>query len=190
MALQSLSANGNRALAVQVDDGRCPGCGVVLPPAPGPHHAYFGASPTCWALFKRLSERTVPRAEALRTRRLLRDAYAAQHPGRRQLRAIQSVAVHLMDLCVVLERGGALIRQEPVLGRPALRPTLDLHWLEPPRRLGAMTARDALGPDDGPDARAERVERWAAGVWDAWAEHHATIRAWLDASAARHEMLR
>jgi hypothetical protein len=92
-----------------------------------------------------------------------------------------------MDLCVVLERDGAHHRREPAHGRAPRRRALDLHWLEPPRVLGRMTARDALRADDGADVRAERVEAWAADVWDAWEEHHHTIRRWLDASAVHQD---
>ena len=188
MALREPGATRERALAVAEDDGSCPGCGALLPATKGPRHAYLGASPACWALYQRLSGRLTARPDGLRTHRLLRDAYAAQHPGERQLRSVQSVAIHLMDLCLVLERGGTHHRREPAThGRAPRRRALDLHWLEPPRVLGVMTASDALRAEDDADVRAERVEAWAADVWDAWEEHHHTIRRWLDASAARRD---
>jgi hypothetical protein len=30
------------------------------------------------------------------------------------------------------------------------------------------------------DEHTAAVEAWARDVWDAWAEHHATVRGWLD----------
>jgi hypothetical protein len=109
----------------------------------------------------------------------VRDAYAAQHPGAPQRRAVQSVAVHLMDLCLLLERDGEVHRLVPVLGRMPPRRALDLHWLRPPPVRGTITLADALGPDAG-DERAALVDAWARDVWAAWEPHHATVRRWLD----------
>ena len=89
-----------------------------------------------------------------------------------------------MGLCVLLERDGEPRRLAPVLGRRAPRPTLDLHWLAPPRRNGRLTVRDALRAGSG-DAHGEAVEAWARDVWGAWRSHHATVRRWLDASRPR-----
>lgn len=162
--------------------GACPGCGIVLARRDGPRHAYLGASAACWALYQRLSSPSTIRREASRVRRLMNDAYAAQHPGVEQVRSVQSVAVHLMDLCVLLERDGRVRRQAPELGRAAPRRALDLHWLEPPESRGSMTVVDALGREFG-DERDARVEAWAAEVWAAWEPHHATVRRWLDAGS-------
>jgi hypothetical protein len=79
----------------------CPGCGLELPEHDGPTHAYIGASPACWALYGEL--RYPP------SHRLTVDVYAVQHPGGDERRAIQSVALHLMALCLVLEREVATV---------------------------------------------------------------------------------
>ena len=96
---------------------------------------------------------------------------------------MQSVAVHLMGLCVLLERDGQERRLVPVLGLMPARPTFDMHWLTPPVRNGRLTVVDALagGFDDG---HAASVEAWARDVWRAWRPHHATVREWLDARSA------
>jgi hypothetical protein len=158
----------------------CPGCGAELPVHGGPRHAYVGASPACWQLYGRVTADPYARREGTRVRRLVVDSYAAQHPGIEQRRSLQSVAVHLMGLCVLLERDGATRRLAPVLGRMPARKTMDLHWLAPPDLSGTITVADLLeaGSDDG---YADRVEAWAGSVWAAWAPHHATVRAWLDA---------
>jgi Family of unknown function (DUF5946) len=158
----------------------CPGCGLVLPVHAGPTHAYMGASPACWRLYGQASTLSWGSREGLPLLRLVVDAYGAQHPGTRQVRAVQSVAVHLMGLCKVLERGAhpEPIRA-PARGRPPARTTLDLHWLEPPRPNGTLTVRgplDAVGGDD----HAASVEAWARDVWAAWTVHHETVRGWLD----------
>jgi hypothetical protein len=159
----------------------CAGCGLVLGRVEGPTHAYIGASPACWSLYQQLTASPFARAIGSRERRLAEDAYAVQHPGTPERRCVQSVAVHLMGLCVLLEGDGASRRLVPVLGRMPARRTLDLHWLEPPARNGKRTVRDVLASGPG-DAHAGAVEAWARDVWAAWRPHHATVRDWLAVS--------
>lgn len=161
----------------------CQGCGLVLERDEGPTHAYIGASPACWGLYQRIAAAPFARTVGSRPRRLAEDAYAVQHPGTPDRRSVQSVAVHLMGLCVLLEGDGAPRRLQPVLGLMPARRTLDLHWLEPPTRNGRLTVRDALDAGSG-DAHAAAVEAWARDVWNAWRPHHATVRDWLAASRA------
>jgi hypothetical protein len=155
----------------------------MLPIFKGPTHAYVGASPACWRLYGRVSTLSWGRPDDLQLDRLVVDAYGAQHPGRRQVRAVQSVAVHLMGLCTVLERG-AEPRIMPTRDRKRVRRTLDLHWLEPPSPIGTLTVRGPLRAN-GPDEHAARVEAWARDVWAAWASHHDTVRSWLDVASRR-----
>jgi hypothetical protein len=157
----------------------CPGCGIVLPRSEGPTHAYMNSSPGCWALYGRLSSAPIARAQGSRSRRMAEDAYAVQHPGARDRRCVQSVAVHLMGLCMLIERQGQQRRLVPVLGRMPARRTLDLHWLEPPARPARLTVHDALQGGSG-DGHAGAVEAWARAVWRSWRPHHATVRGWLD----------
>src|SRR5882724_9955119 len=152
----------------------CPGCRLMLPAFNGPTHAYVGASPACWRLYGQASALSWGPPDGLPLARLVVNAYGAQHPGTRQVRAVQAVAVHLMGLCMVLERG-----QEPqilhVRDRKPSRRTLDLHWLEPPGRIGTMTVREPLAAR-GPAEHAACVEAWALDVWAAWERHHGTVR--------------
>jgi uncharacterized protein DUF5946 len=156
----------------------CPGCGLVLPACAGPTHAYVGASPACWRLYGQASTLCWGRPDDVPLGRLVVNAYGAQHPGRREVRAVQSVAVHLMGLCMILERG-----EEPqilrVRDRKPRRRTVDLHWLEPPSPIGILTVRGPLAAR-GPDEHAASVEAWARDVWAAWEPHHETVRRWLD----------
>jgi Family of unknown function (DUF5946) len=162
------------------DASTCPGCGLVLPSYAGPTHAYMGASPACLRLFGRASTLSWGQRDGLPLLRLVVDAYGAQHPGVRQIRSVQSVAVHLMGLCTILERG---VHSEPRLlhlrERKPARRTLDLHWLEPPRPIGTLTVRGPLEAK-GRDEHAAAVEAWARDVWAAWEPHHETVRGWLD----------
>lgn len=159
----------------------CPGCGLALPLHAGPTHAYVGASPACWSLYGQLPTAfgTTPVGDTVR--RLALDTYALQHPGTPQMRSVQSVAVHAMGLCVLLERGAEERRITPVLGRRPTRRAPALHWLEPPRPNGTLTVRSALDADEA-ESYATAVETWAADVWAAWEPHHQTIRRWLDVS--------
>jgi hypothetical protein len=154
----------------------------VLPACDGPTHAYVGASPACWRLYGQASTLSWGRPDGLPLERLVVNAYGAQHPGVREVRAVQSVAVHLMGLCMILERG-----EEPqilrVRDRKRRRKTVDLHWLEPPSPIGTLTVREAVGAR-GPDDHAARVEAWARDVWAAWGPHHETVRSWLDIASA------
>jgi uncharacterized protein DUF5946 len=98
---------------------------------------------------------------------------------------VQSVAVHLMGLCMILERGTESLQLMPAeRGRAPARRTLDLHWLDPPHPNGTLTVR---GPLDavGADQHAASVEAWARDVWGAWDPHHDTVRGWLDRASRR-----
>ena len=162
----------------------CPGCGLVLPCHAGPTHAYMGASPACLKLYGRATSLSWGQRDGLPLLRLVVDAYGAQHPGVRQIRSVQSVAVHLMGLCTILERGAhAEPRLVPVRDRrPPLRARLDLHWLEPPRPIGTLNIRGPVEAAGGAE-HAALVEAWARDVWAAWAPHHATVRDWVDRAA-------
>jgi hypothetical protein len=158
----------------------CPGCGLRLEHHDGPTHAYVGASPACWELYRRLTSPPFACERGSRLRRLVEDAYAVQHPGVPHRRSLQSVAVHLMGLCVLFERDGEQRRLMPVLGRMPARRTMPLHWLAPPEHNGTLTVADVLAAESE-DGYSAGVEAWAADVWAAWASHHATVRGWLDA---------
>jgi hypothetical protein len=162
----------------------CPGCGLVLPAHAGPIHAYFGASAACWHLYRELLTDSRARETGTRVRRLAEDTYAVQHPGVNRRRCLQSVAVHLMGLCVLLEREGEERKLVPVLGRMPSRRTLALYWLTPPEPNGHLTVVEAAQGLAG-EGRDATIELWARDLWEAWAPHHETVRGWLDAPALR-----
>jgi hypothetical protein len=154
----------------------CPGCGLVLPEADAPTHAYIGSSAACWALFGRLLEREFGDATLFRAHHLTVDAYAAQHPGVVERRAIQSVAVHLMALCLHVEEG-----VDPSKS-PGLRKRMadghEFRWLDPPRLDGVMTVADVLRARAGVE-HCEYAEAWARSVWQAWSCYHHVVREWV-----------
>ena len=157
----------------------CVGCGALVPEIEGPTHRYLGASPGCWAVYGEVLEKEY--GDYLRyapVHRLTVDAYAAQHPGVPSPQSIQSVAVHLIRLHLVLERG-----LRPERANAAMQWTVSRSkrfvWLDPPVSLGEITILDVRDAKD-PDEHIERVREWARLEWEAWAPHHETVRRWAD----------
>jgi Family of unknown function (DUF5946) len=89
-------------------------------------------------------------------------------------RAIRSVAVHLMALCLVFEHG---YEPQAVTKRMGgLLRGVEPEWLEPPHPNGTLTVEHPLAAPL--DRHAERVREWAEDVWHAWRPHHPTVSAW------------
>ena len=109
------------------------------------------------------------------------DTYAAQHPGRPEPRSIQSLALHLITLCLVVEPGAAPGDGPALHQRLAKRP--GFHWLELPRPVGRVTVADVHGAASAAEHE-RRVRAWARDVWEVWEPHHATIRHWIEHSLA------
>jgi hypothetical protein len=106
------------------------------------------------------------------------DTYAVQHPGTKARRSTQSVAVHLLSLCAVLERDFPPDRSIDLLRHAVGFPQL-WHWLHPHTPIGQLTVADVLA-QARPGGGALVVRAWAEDVWDAYAPHHSTVRGWLD----------
>lgn len=100
----------------------CPGCAAVLPEQQGPTHAYRRSSPACWARFGEVLAR-----------------------GKPERRTLQSVGLHLMTLCMMLEQGAAPGEGPKLHKRMVDRPAFT--WLDPPDMAGRMTASDLLAAD-------------------------------------------
>lgn len=136
----------------------------------GPTHRYMLSAPGCWAIYGQLQADGRPKTQ------FSVDGYAVQHPGVPGPQASQSVCVHLMNLCRVIERGG-----DPAVGPRFLASLTHRRypWLEPPD-LGAytLTVMDLAAVE--PERFAEVEREFAEGAWRAWSAHHATIRSWLD----------
>ena len=156
---------------------RCIGCGGHVPKIDGPTHRYMESSPGCWHLYGQVLAREYADPAFGALHRLTVDAYAVQHPGRPSPQAIQSVCVHLLSLCLVLERNLAAAYATRVMGE-ATRAKSRFVWLTPPEPLGEVTVADVAGVAS-PHEHAERVRAWAESAWSAWSEHHATVRSWV-----------
>ncbi len=154
----------------------CIGCGAGVPDIAGPTHAYIGASPGCWSVYCDVLAREYGEYNYPDCHRLTVDAYAAQHPGTPSRRSIQSVAVHLLALHILLEQGAAAAEATRRLRR-VLQRAGRFTWLEPPSFVGTLNIL-AVAATDGLAEHERAVHEWAAGVWAAWHPHHATIRTW------------
>jgi hypothetical protein len=154
---------------------RCLGCGALVPDIEGPTHEYMLSAPGCWSLFNQVAVQQYEIA-SFDLRRLAVDAYAVQHPGTTDRRAVQSVAVHLISLYFVLERGLTPTEATDKM-RHALTDKSRFAWLEPPLSMGAITVVDVVNVTD-PAKHETIVKRWARSAWEVWHEHHDRIRMW------------
>jgi hypothetical protein len=154
---------------------RCPDCGAVVPDLPEirTDHLYVGAIPGCWAAYTELMGRQLSDPRLAGVHMLAVDVYMAQHPGTPGRQAAQSVWVHLVALCLVLEHGFDVVMSARAKARVAA-PHATFQWLAPPASLGTVTVLDVLAAPDTNGAAA--VRRWAESVWAAWTAHHAAIR--------------
>ncbi len=165
----------------------CAGCGGLVPDGEGPTHPYMVASPGCWRMYGELvadwqGSDAGGGVGAARWHHV--DAYAVQHPGgaERDRRQRQSVAVHLVTLCLLLE-GGQPPERAParrgrtsrvVLGRLGLE---DWPYLIPPRGPGAVTVADVAAASAAGELE-DRARAWLESAWAAWEPHHGTVRSW------------
>jgi hypothetical protein len=157
----------------------CIGCGGLVPEIDGPTHRYLESSPGCWQVYGEVLSREYTDPAYAVWHRLTVDSYAVQHPGRPSPQTIQSVCVHLLSLCLVVERGADPKYATRVMGE-ALQPKGRFTWLTPPRSLGDVTVVDVAAASTV-SAHVRAVRAWAESAWSAWAEHHETVRSWLAA---------
>lgn len=137
-------------------------------------------SAACWASFGELLAVQYASLERLAFHQLVVDAYAVQHPGGSDRRAVQSVAIHLMTLALILE-DGADPTEGPGLHRGMVRRPVFGELVGRAPALDDRTVADI--PLAGSVAEAEGATRaWARDVWASWSPEHATVRAWLQAS--------
>ncbi len=157
----------------------CPGCGVRLAVVDGQAHSYVTCSPACWERYGELLAAQYSSPERMAFHQLVVDSYAVQHPGGDDPRAIQSVGIHLMTLCLFLERG-----TDPSLGTRLHRRMVErpvFYQLEPPPARGRLTIMDV--PLDGePQVARGAAYAWAEDAWTAWLQHQQTVRDWVDRS--------
>jgi hypothetical protein len=156
---------------------RCLGCGALVPDIDGSTHEYMLSAPGCWAIFNEIAVQQFEIA-SFDLRRMTVDAYAVQHPGTTDRRAIQSVAVHLISLYFMLERGLTPTEATDKM-RHALTDKSRFVWLQPPSSMREITVVDVVTITD-PAEHEAIVKRWAHSAWEAWRAHHDQIRKWAN----------
>ena len=145
----------------------------------GPMHRYMESSPGCWAAYGEVLAREYSDAAYASMHQLTVDAFAVQHPGRPSAQSIQSVALHLIRLCLLLECGLEIGRANEAMLK-ATESKKKFVWLPPPPVRGAVTVGDVHGANTSQE-HVTRVRQWAESAWQAWEPHHSQIRAWLPA---------
>ncbi len=78
-------------------------CGALVRDVDGLVHCYLESSPGYWAAFGEVLAHEFADVTYMRNHRLTVDAYTVQHAGGPSPQSIQSVAVHLIGLYLVLE---------------------------------------------------------------------------------------
>ncbi len=173
--IQTLTARRIRNLTMALI--QCPGCGALFDDVQGPTHRYLESSPGCWAAYGEVLMREYSDPAYYRIHRLTVDAYAVQHPGRPSPQTIQSAAVHLISLCLVLEHNVDVQRATRAI-QTAVKTKGRFAWLTPPASLGSVTVADVRAANNAEEL-AKVVRAWAESAWTAWSPHHAVIRNWL-----------
>jgi hypothetical protein len=103
-------------------------------------------SPACWVHYGDLLAAKYSNPPRVASHQLVVDTHAVQHPDGDDPRAIQSVGIHLMTLCLFLEHG-----TDPSLGTRLHRRMVDrpvFHHLKPPPSRGRLTMLDVPLNDD------------------------------------------
>lgn len=157
------------------DTMRCSDCGAVVPDVPELRtgHTYVGAVAGCWAAYTELMGRQLSDPRLAGVHMLAVDVYMAQHPGTPGRQAAQSVWVHLVGLCLVLET--RLRRRDVGPGKGSRgRARRHVRVAGAAASLGPVTVLDVLAAPNAEGAAA--VRHWAESVWAAWSPHHSAIR--------------
>jgi hypothetical protein len=157
----------------------CQGCGAMVPDVEETRRrSHANSAPGCWLLYTEVLAHEYGDFRYTPAHELTVDAYAVQHPGVPEPRFTQSIAIHLVGLCLSLERGRGPAELPRLRQRLAL-PKRVFPWLAPPASLGALTVVD-VHATDSPEAHRATVDRWARSAWEAWSPHHLQVHAWAD----------
>ncbi len=151
----------------------CPGCSLYTEPTDGPVHKYLESSPACWSKFGEILAREYENFEYMSVHGLTVDAYALQHPGQEGPQTTNSAYVHLGSLYSYFVLGNPVgelsnVKQDLTKHKSAFR------WLKPPERMDKITVADVLQASSASEHKTV-VIKWAAYIFEQWADHHSTI---------------
>ena len=154
----------------------CPGCGLDLPSTEGPTHAYMLSSPACWALFGEILAREYEDPACWPAHQNTVDAYAVQHPGGADRRAVQSVHLHLVSLYLRLELGWSDAAAKTAKQTLAKDLKSAFETLAPPEAPWPRTVHDLHQIETAAGHR-QMAEEWARSAWRGWRACHEKIAA-------------
>ncbi len=156
---------------------KCPECGAFTESVEGPTHAYMKSSPGRWKVFGSLLAREYSNPDYMRVHRLTVDTYACQHGGD-DPRAIQSVNVHLVALCLFHERKLSFASIPHFMEKIISAHKGNFSQLPLPNLDGVMKVTDVIAAQTS-EEHCRLVTKWSAQVWDAWGSQHRKIFALL-----------
>lgn len=160
------------------NNSQCEGCGLILPYFEGPTHEYMISSPACWKMYGEVLAREYQDKKYFEIHRLTVDAYALQHPGNQDRRAIQSVNIHLASLYLIFCQNYSSEQATKFLAEGVKNHKSDFEYLERPLDLGSLTILD-VWKTKNVEQHVHAVKNWARSVFDAWEQHHDFIKRFL-----------
>ena len=152
----------------------CPQCGAITPLSDIDGHPYFGASKGCWAVYGEVLSREYSDTKFFKNHRQTVDAYALQHPGGGNPRAVQSVNIHLIALTLLYGvnlPSPSIPKIMDSIVKKKRKPVHSFKQLVPPNNLGDIIVTDIF-PLTAVEDHLYEVDRWARNVWAAWEMHH------------------
>jgi hypothetical protein len=156
----------------------CPQCGARTPDIDGPTHPSMVSSPGCWRAFAELQADELARFGYPAAHGLAVDAYAATHGGDGlQRRDRQSVCLHLMAICLLLETDRGPEARITLL-REMTATKVDWPTLRRPPGIPSLSLKHAAAAV-GVEQYSARVDQWVHAVWDFWTPEHPRVRALL-----------
>lgn len=138
-------------------------------------------SAACWRGYGELLAAQYSDPRRMTFHQIVVDAYAAQHPGEGDPRAVQSVGIHLMTLALFLEHD-----VDPAVGTRLHKRMVERPVFHRLRRPDGGSAR-MLGfrhvPLGGsPETARARAYEWARSAWASWGPQQNVVRGWLETS--------
>jgi hypothetical protein len=138
-------------------------------------------SAACWRGYGELLAVQYSDPQRMRFHQVIVDAYAVQHPGDEDPRAVQSVAIHLMTLALFLDRGVDPVHGTQLHKQMVTRPTFHRLQRTGPSPEPMLTFQHVPLSGD-PDLARERAYEWARSAWTSWEPHQEVVHRWLATS--------
>jgi hypothetical protein len=156
----------------------CFGCGAKSLNFEGEVHNYMLSSPGCWAMFCEIMDREFSDIRYWRAHQFTVDAYAASHVGKKEdIRAVNSVNIHLAALYFIFEKGMSLEETPKLRSRFSqyYKGKDQLEWLVPPSSFGDLSIYE-LWENEVPEMHYPIAENWARSIWEAWSHQHDRVK--------------